>query len=192
MFKKIILLAFIVSLSGICFGQSKDSTINWEENVKLKWENFQGPPLENSSDMAMTSGSMSFEFKQTSEKDFTVILKVFFVPAKSWVKKGQENDKLLVHEQVHFDIYEIYGRKMIQRIKEIKATSGQDLSDKVGKVFNTTFGELNKFQDQYDLETNHSKIQDKQDIWTQKVKDLLEESKPFAQRDLNLTIKPPH
>ena len=81
---------------------------------------------------------------------------------------------------------------MIQRIKEIKATSGQDLSDKVGKVFNTTFGELNKFQDQYDLETNHSKIQDKQDIWTQKVKDLLEESKPFAQRDLNLTIKPPH
>jgi hypothetical protein len=178
----------VITISKFSFCQSSDSTINWTENLRLGWKDFNGPPDNSTTDMACTFGSMKYDFAQVSQKEFTIKLYVYFEPQKSWVKHGNENDNLLIHEQCHFDVYEIFARKLIKRLEETKSLSGKDLSDNINRLFKETFNDLNKFQDKYDVETNHSRIAEKQKEWTKKIKDMLEEYKPWAKRELKFNI----
>lgn len=123
----------------------KESSIGYR---KLSWNDFNGKPGVNWA--AMTY----YSFETTTVQDGNVVTeqhaKVFFESNKSWVRN--RNERVLRHEQLHFDIAEIYARKLT-------ATMNPD----------SLWKECYKIQNLYDNETNHSIDSVAQGRWERKI-----------------------
>lgn len=125
----------------------------WNENRKLNWNDFQGKPMDNVGEVAMAASAVEFYYyTKNKEVGWTVTAKYF--PKLSWSKKKLQSDYILKHEQLHFDITELYARLFRQRLKEsVKST--KDLN-KLKAISKQIMKEWNDEENDYDRETNHS------------------------------------
>lgn len=83
---------------------------------------------------------------------------------ESWTK-DTTSDAVLAHEQLHFDIAEVYGRKLRKAIRNVSDRQPESFS----KVIQPIFAEEIKMQDQYDRETSHGTYTNRQDAWRKKL-----------------------
>lgn len=177
--RHLIYLAFVNFLIFTLWGQAqnKEEQIRWSENYKLSWEDFKGnaPPF--SKEAASTASGISYSYQATM-KHFQIKVDCevhsFFMPNDSWYNLEKANDAVLSHEQVHFDICEIFARKMRKRVAE--TTFSQTVKQEIKKIYKEILQELDNMQEQYDFETNHSRNKDKQKEWEDKVGRLLNET----------------
>lgn len=184
----ILFILAILFSAQVCFAQKKVTTINWEAERPLTWNDFKGQALSSSLWGAMTYGALNYSFKNISGNNYLLIIEVTFDTKKSWVKPKEKTDYLLAHEQCHFDMYEIYERIFVKKLKKENVLTGKNMNDKIQKTFLKTFNELSRFQDKYDKETNHSKDAEKQSEWSIKIKKLLDENKEFAKREIEVIL----
>jgi hypothetical protein len=91
----------------------------------------------------------------------------YFDCQTSYFKKGQNKSLILNHEQIHFDITEIYARKFIQRLHyEIK--NFKDLLKKVELIGDEVNQELQLKQEAYDAAVYSDLTQQSHwDEWTE-------------------------
>lgn len=136
--------------------------IPWNAQQKLIWDDFQGPADEASSSKAYTWTKISMGWECDGDVfKLTAIAK--FDKARSW-KKDVLTPALLAHEQLHFDITELYARKM--RAHFASLTDACKLStEEVSAQGQKLLDEWNARQKLYDKETAHSKIKDEQARW---------------------------
>lgn len=153
---------------------SNSERIAWDVNYELKWSDFQGKANTSSSLDAYTMLGISLEV--IGQKNGTVDMGVFgyFEKNKSWVKPGEKTDHLLLHEQKHFDLCEVYRRKLIKKLEAKKSYNYDSFSQDVGEMFNKNFEEYTQEQERYDEETHHSQIKEMQIKWNKFIaKELL-------------------
>jgi hypothetical protein len=186
--KIIFILSFLLSLQ-ISSAQKTDEQISWDAARPLTWKDFKGHADKSSPFDALTHGATMFKIANVSGKEYKFIITVDFDPKTSWVKANSETDKLLAHEQCHFDLFEVYSRIFVKRLVEGKVLEGKNCIDKSSKIYKDTFGELSKLQAKYDDETNHSKNEEKQKEWSDKIKKLLDDNKDYAKREILFTLK---
>ena len=77
---------------------------------------------------------------------------------------AKSNLHILAHEQIHFDISELYARKLRKELKEHK----NQLTLKRGymsRVFNQIYGESENRQTLYDQETEGGQNEAQQALW---------------------------
>jgi hypothetical protein len=167
------LLAFQAAIS---LGQiaSRD-LLEWNEFYRLSWEDFQGERSESSIGDAGTF--VSIKAKPYVVKN-TVMYDVYayFNRNKSWA--SDRSAELLEHEQLHFDIAELYARKIRKRISELKRRGVNDVK-RYNDEIKTLLEASNMDDVQYDLETLHGALPKKQLLWKTKVKKELEELDDF-------------
>lgn len=168
--------------------QSGDSFIVWSPERPLAWEDFKGKPNKTSPYHAQTQGTLNYEFESLGPGSYTFKLNVRFDEKKSWAKPNETTDNLMDHEQGHFDIYEIYGRLIMKRIKESNVLETKEFSDGIAKIFKTTFTELRKFQREYDNATDHSKNKEQQIKWRKKLQDRLDQLKGFKHKEIEFNV----
>src|SRR5699024_5538989 len=48
----------------------------------------------------------------------SILIIGYMIPSESWVKENKKSDYLLKHEQLYFDICELYARKIRKIFKE--------------------------------------------------------------------------
>jgi predicted secreted Zn-dependent protease len=166
-------ISFIFLLTvTTAFGQSSNTSLTgkniilWNEFYKLQWNDFQGEPQENSiGDAGAVVQIKAKPYKVKSRIFYTV--EAVFNRKKSWAR--DQSQALLAHEQLHFDIAELYARKIRQKIKELSDRGVDDV-----KTFNAAIQQLldesNEIDRQYDIETLHGAISKRQAAWTDKVK----------------------
>ena len=87
----------------------------------------------------------------------------FFDPRESWVKSEKKSADLLKHEQLHFDIAELFARRLKKRLDKAPFTTDnyQRLTD---DIFAEVLNEMDVIHNRYDHETRHGielKIQHK-------------------------------
>ena len=95
-----------------------------------------------------------------------------FSKKDSWVKHDNKTSYILNHEQKHFDIAYIHTILFIQKLKEAGLTNS-NYAAVIEKIYNATGTALAKMQNQYDMETNHSRITEKQAEWDEKISNQL-------------------
>lgn len=143
--------------------------LSWNEFYKLQWEDFQGQPDKNSLGDAATAVSIKAKpFLVRKEINYDVV--AYFSREKSWVR--DKSQSLLIHEQLHFDIAELYARKIRKKISELKTRGINDI-DVFNAAIQSLLQESNEVDLQYDLETLHGALSKKQENWTKKVKQEL-------------------
>ena len=74
------------------------------------------------------------------------------------------NTLILGHEQLHFDISELYARKLKKRLESERYAYGT-VKTKVKSIYRKINEELDIYQNLYDAETNFSRNMDKQAEW---------------------------
>ena len=177
---KLILLSTLTVLlySASGFAQKKcDHCIEWDKNRKLTWSDFKGKPNKLSRNEALTDSGMSIGLScdgQSSE----VTIECFFDPKQSWVK-DEKSDYLLAHEQLHFDITELFVRKLRKQLDQI-GNDCQELNDHIEEYYNKNYKAFVAYQHAYDSESRHSIDKEKQAYWEKKVARELEQLKPYA------------
>lgn len=141
--------------------------MSWSESYKLSWSDFKDAPDKSTSAVAVTASGITFGFsvKKTDDRviSFTSQVHAHFYPEKSWYKKEQADLHVLGHEQLHFDITELYARKFRQQIDRVKVSNS--VRSQLKKLHNTINKELSQMQNRYDSETDFSRNVEAQATW---------------------------
>lgn len=172
-----VVLLFIGVQTSSAQPQDCIQCIPWSENRKLTWSDFKAKPRKASPNEALTDSGMSIELECDGTTSKAVV-KCYFNASKSWTK-SKDSDYLLAHEQLHFDITELFVRKLRQQLS-VFGNDCDKLNKHIESYYNKNYREFVKYQDQYDRETRHSLNKEKQAYWEQKVTRELAELKPFA------------
>lgn len=156
-----------------CIWTTRGYAKPWQANKPLIWDDFKAAE-KRSKGFAIASASCNFGYDLV---DGQISLFVRFYCDESW-KNDYLIEEVLAHEQLHFDICEIYGRKFHKALIEIKSQN-KLTSKTIKKVFNQLQEEYDAYQDLYDLESDHSMNGTMQRHWNNKVKRELKELKEF-------------
>lgn len=177
-------LVFILFFISTQFTVAQEIELPWNAGEKLKWSDFKATPDRNHPYAAITYSGMSYGFSANvvnGEVSVDYKINCFFVSNKSWVKKRYLGDaELLKHEQLHFDITELFTRKFRKEL------STMNFSEKVKYEIKAVYKKLTKekvsVQKQYDLETDHSKNEQAQKKWQIKIDNELQKLLEFASK----------
>jgi len=159
---------------------SNETKIFWESSQKLNWTDFQARNPSNAGVHAYSMVGISFAVLFNTETAVEVGVYGYFQKESSWVQSGQQTSHLLNHEQLHFDICEIYRRILKKRIMEYPDFTYANFGNKLNELFHKTFDEFNKEQELYDRITNHSIKKELQKEWNARIAKKLKELNKFA------------
>ncbi len=157
----------------------------WSNNYRLTWNDFKAKPQRNVSAVATTASGITFGFsiKESDKRviSFTTEVHAHFYPEQSWYKPERADNHVLGHEQLHFDITELFARKFRKRISLLKTTN--DVAKRLRTIHRDINKELAAFQDKYDSETDFSRNVEMQKKWKLFVINELKMLESFKSRD---------
>ncbi len=167
-FKKITVIAFF--LLPFFINAQDEQFIEWSPDKRLTWNDYLAKPSSASDAAAITSTALGLEYHiRNNTLTYKIICR--FSKTRSWGK--YKTDYILQHEQGHFDITEIFTRKLEKTIKEYNFNSQRFKKD-LDKIYKKIMDEKEEFQNQYDVETDYSRNKEKQAEWLKKIeKELL-------------------
>jgi hypothetical protein len=148
--------------------------IIWEPNKKLEWKDFSGTMDPNLFGNALTTYSIEIvpenvmvdgEDNIQGYENLTVVTK--FYKDKSWTVSRTDN--LLKHEQLHFDIAELYARKIRKKFSDLINLEEKKF-DAYANAYEVLWQECRQYQKKYDLETKNGILVDQNSIWTNKIR----------------------
>lgn len=178
--KEILILPLLIVMcsSNTTFVKKQKSNqndeITWSEKRKLNWGDFKGIPPENPVEftVAVTCSTMDFEFH--NDKDYKIESK--FIKSKSWTITNDV--KMLAHEQLHFDITELYVRKIRKSFDSLGISKIKNYA-KYDEIYKLNIEKCHNYQDLYDDEVlgNH----ENQIRWIKTVTNQLLKLKRFEQ-----------
>jgi len=172
--KAVLICAFLFPF--IINARQDDDLIKWSSDRKLRWSDYLAQPDTRSGAAATTSTQIGFEYHiRNNNLTYTITCK--FSKAKSWGR--YKNDYILSHEQGHFDIAEIFTRKLVKSLREYSFTASSYKND-LRKIYSDTMQDKEKLQQQYDNETDYSRNKPEQEVWLKKIKSMLEEYKNYS------------
>ena len=145
--------------------------INWNSNRKLTWNDFQKEADVNDPLHAMASTNIAVS-ATCRNNVMAYDVKCQFAQNESWTKNKVSVD-LLQHEQLHFDVTELYARQLRQKLSQQKSLCSGDKT-KFKAVVNKVFADWQKAQVRYDNESHHGIDDAQQAAWTQTVATQLE------------------
>ena len=158
--------------------ESKD-IIYWSEDQPLTWEDFAGKPIDNHHDFSALTSSGIVHYKGCKNGKIIYKVRAYFERNESWVKTEGRTDYHLSHEQIHFDITELYARKLRKELASRNFVCGQE---EQFETFISNFQEnWGVEQQNYDIHTKHSLEHDHQKSWYHRIKMELSLLKEFKE-----------
>jgi hypothetical protein len=182
-----LLASAVVALLSFSFSSAhaqstKGGTLHWSAKRPLVLADFQGRPRPNEAHAALTSATVVAQVACKSNK-FTGSVQAAFDPTRSWVRDpATVTAKLLKHEQLHFDIAEVYARRLRQKLTGTQIPCAQ-LGPVFERLSNGVYADWEKAEDQYDRDTNHGLIPAQQQAWEAQVQKQLVELAAFAEEE---------
>ncbi|WNH12820.1 hypothetical protein [Thalassobellus suaedae] len=143
-----------------------ETEIEWSANRKLTWEDFKGQPdIENFPNaLAVTNSGFGYESGSLSFfKEGKLFVRNLFYNHGSWVLPKGKTDYVLRHEQIHFDITEIYTRILRKALIDANITTNN--SNRAQLIFESIKNDWQKRQEDYDYKTQHGLKKETQEEW---------------------------
>lgn len=164
---------------------SFEKEIVWQNNRKLVIDDFKGS-TENRPHQASTAAYIRYKWsKEPLSKKLELVVETVFDCQKSYFKDSSDLDMVLEHEQGHFDLSEIYARKLLQQ-SQAEIHTIEDIEKVHNKIYNQIITELNVEQDKYDADIypDHSK----QALWISKINAALKASSQFESKKIVILL----
>lgn len=173
-------IAVMILLIPLLFGFSTlpEGCLPWQNSYHLTWSNFKGTPGGRNIGHSANTANSIYYFVMPKRDSFEIEVKACFNEGMSWYVARDTNVFLLLHEQRHWDITEVYARKF--RKYAANWDKKYLLNDYLRNGMALFEDSLAKMQVTYDRETNHSLNAQKQELWNRKIDSLLKSYDAFA------------
>ena len=176
--------AFAVSGTGLASGTAQE--VMWSEDLSIHWDLFLAPPPPDAALRTKAAAihmivrwSLSYVARyNASTRSWegaidrsSLTVTNTMAPSLSWVVPGKECETILNHEQRHFDLNEVYRRKLGLSLSRLTVTGASAeitkklLKEKIDATANEIFGALQEMQTCYDHETAHGMNSAEQARW---------------------------
>lgn len=200
MSKRKIYICFLLIMQFFtcCYAQDdfdENRYILWGENIELSWDDFLLKQAKDTKGAALISCHFHYSYS-IGKAENTIVFEVYVYLEKesSWSiyhgvtdMDSNESNRVLKHEQGHFDINEIYARECRMLLSKIKANSYEKAKKKYDRITKEIMTKLTDEQTLYDEETNHSINTEKQAEWNKKIAERLKELEAY--KDTVVAIK---
>jgi hypothetical protein len=156
-------------------------TLIWKSDSMLTREDFKAK--RGGSAYGVTA---SFIYLYQKEKSGNMLFTVeaIFLKSKSFLK--DESPYIIKHEQLHFDISELYARKLRKAISDKDFKKVKKTVEVIQQLYNRASADCNKEQDKYDNDTEHSINAAKQQVWNESIAKQLAELSDYASTEVNI------
>jgi len=161
-------LIFLLIITHCLFTRQESDTLVWNEKRPLHWNDFRGEP-EKRFAVASTTYDIKKSAAQINSHSAFVKIEAIFYCKRSWKKERWISNEVLMHEQKHFDIVEIYARKFRRMILAKHYGSFKELQMAIDDFYPEIDKALDKYQDEYDDKTDSSMNGAKQREWEEKL-----------------------
>ena len=174
----------ILASASAALGQSTQ-LIPWDAERLLSWGDFQCPPPANASQLSEAAAihmtvKWHTQYAVRSERSGgyswigtveDVLISNSMNPRFSWVISSKATAAILRHEQVHFDLNEVYARRLAETLSgvQVSGTTAENTLSQLGEMIQQTADDildrLSVIQDRYDAETSHGTNASAQAQW---------------------------
>ena len=138
----------------------------WQEHTQLSWDDFKGE-VNTTHDESAAATCCSIGFKTNTPvsggKPEIVVYNTFYTN-RSWVRPDARIPSILNHEQGHFDLCEVYTRKLKERMKNFDI-SMPGVKQELMNIYAEVSKEYEARQQCYEVETVHGTNLDVQRRW---------------------------
>lgn len=154
--------------------QNNDKIL-WSSSRKLKWNDYEGIPDTIHSNVEASTYSEIEVVKSFLENGIPkYIIECNFIKSKSWTRSN--DSYTLSHEQLHFDIYEIFARRIRKSVDSLNGIKVKNY-EVYNSVFEKYSKKCDKYNDLYDSQVYFDSIQQK--LWSEKITKELNELKAY-------------
>lgn len=142
----------------------------WSPDRKLTWNDFRGAPRPG----GLTGAATHARIRATPRAHplsgrVRVEVQALFECRKSWVREqAKGNGDLLNHEQRHFDIAEVYARRLRRELVRRRITAA-NYAEVKREVIDRLFHAYVQCDEAYDRETVHGINRDAQADWDRRI-----------------------
>lgn len=169
------LLLCIILATAVKGNCQEENAIKWDPDHRLSWSEFKAQPPKDSPVAAITASGIAYRFSAMESRgkmEVDCTIDAFFYPESSWYRPETANEIILSHEQLHFDISELFARKMRARVEGYAFSS--NVKAEMNGIYEQILREMRAFQKSYDDETNFSREVEMQLEWNKIIsKELL-------------------
>jgi hypothetical protein len=160
----------------------KNDTIIWRADSLLKKEDFKARPKPNAPLGYSAVGI--FLYPSESGGELLFYAEALFMKSKSYITKYSEY--VLKHEQIHFNICELYARKLRQKISETNFKKVKKISEEISKLYLKVDKEHVEEQAKYDKDTEHGLNSAKQKIWEEDINNRIKELDQYSSTSISI------
>lgn len=185
----VVLTLFLISFSNFAqrtispnIRKLKNDTIIWKQDSLLHKEDFKAKGKNNGPLGYASIGIFMYAGESGGELIFNI--EALFIKSKSYITKY--SDYVLKHEQIHFDICELYARKLRQKFTETNFAKVKSLENETTKMYTKISSELFKEEEKYDKDTEHGLNSAKQKLWDADIKARLLALEAYSQSAINI------
>lgn len=140
--------------------------LRWDGNV-LQFDDFKGiADSEDQINDANSSVGISLEY-ENRKGHLSVRVHAEFWKEESWMTRQDSN--LLRHEQLHFDIAELFARRLRKVFSEKVYDTREEAIEFIETNFKRIIEEENMYHELYDIETRHGLDIGRQSQWNMRV-----------------------
>ena len=189
----LILCVILFFFTGFTFNKQENpykekDIIAWSDVDKLTWDFFKGKPHVSKQE-AITCSTIYCKYDDLDKSKLMMNIRACFIKKEAWKKEKTPSDYLLNHEQKHFDITEIFTRKLRKILSDTVFKNESIAKKEIPKIIRNNNKIFNAFQELYDKETNHSINKEQQDFWDKKILDELNILKDYKNNIIVINLK---
>ncbi len=167
--------------------KEKDLVV-WSDENKIIWKNYKGKPT-NSTDGAMTCSLIYSKYENSNNNDLIINIRACFLKNESWKREKMPSNYHLNHEQRHFDITEIFARRLRKILADTSFQSISNAKKNIPKLIKDNNKEWDIYQNIYDKESNHSINIEKQTLWNKRIDDELNQLSDYKSNLISIKEK---
>jgi len=176
-------VSFPTKIGTTIIKPQEGDSILWSEGRKLNWDDFKSNVYPNKDYLSASTVTIDVNCYCDKGK-YNWKAEALFSKSMSWVKNGKSTDYVLQHEQNHFNLTEVYARR-IRKECVLYSNPCANL-EKLKSIIDGLKEKYDKEQLRYDLETKHGGNKTAQKKWEEDIKKQLKELDAYK-RDKNYT-----
>lgn len=161
-----------------------EETITWHPERRLRLVDFKGDTAARPFRAATFCG-ITYHGNYAANK-MMVTVEAWFDNQGSYFKHGDDDPGVLAHEQVHFDIAEVYARMLRKRIDETSFI-GRDFNSVLHDLHMAVMREMSVEQDRYDASVYADPAM--QPSWSDSVAGRLADLDPFRSHTVTVRFR---
>jgi hypothetical protein len=146
--------------------------------TNFSWDHFLGQPDNRCDFIAMTYSGIKMRYEYSTRNGITtarVVIFPYMDMTQSWFKDEALNAETLEHEQRHFDITAIVANEFAEEIKRHRFYLSS-FPREMQRMHDNVIMKLEKRQRDYDEETDHGILSDRQAKWNRLVMEKIRQA----------------